>query len=142
MKTFALGLLLIVGITSCDANIEEDNIPYVPFNNIEINLSNIQYFDLTTKGYIELEGGVKGIILYKNSSTDYFAYERNCSYLPFNSCAKVEIDGSGLFMSDPCCESQFSFTTGNPNGGPAIFPLRRYRTILNGNFLIITDEPL
>ncbi|MDH5476085.1 MAG: hypothetical protein OEX22_10370 [Cyclobacteriaceae bacterium] len=135
-------LILLFGLWSCEPTIEEDLIPYKSFENIQINLTNIQYFDLTTKGYIEIAGGVKGIILYKNSNSEYTAYERNCSYLPYNSCAKVEIDGSGLFLIDPCCNSQFSFADGIPIGGPASLPLRRYRTILNGNYLTITDEPL
>jgi len=138
--TFVLFILSI--LTSCDSTFEQDNIPYKPFDNIVINLTNVQYFDLTTKGYMEIEGGVKGIILYRSSSTEYFAYERNCSYLPFSSCAKVEVDASGLFMNDPCCGSQFSFANGFPTGGDATLPLRRYLTILNGNFLTITDEPL
>lgn len=139
---FILRIIVITSLFSCETNIEDDQIPYVSFDNIEINLTNIQYFDLTTKGYMEISGGVKGIILYKNTPSDYIAYERNCSYLPYNSCAKVEIDGSGLFMTDPCCNSQFSFAQGIPVGGPASLPLRKYRTILNGNFLMITDEPL
>ena len=135
-------IVVITSLFSCETNFEDDQIPYIPFDNIEINLTNIQYYNLTTLGYVEIDGGVKGIILYKNSSSDYIAYEKNCSYLPYNNCAKVEIDGSGLFMTDPCCSSQFSFADGVPIGGPASLPLRRYRTILNGNFLIITDEPL
>lgn len=139
---FGICIAILQG-AGCDDVVQQSQIPYVPFNNIEINLSNQQYLDLKTKGYIEISGGVKGIILYKNPSIEeYFAYEKNCSYQPLDDCAEVEIDGSGLFMVDPCCSSQFNFSEGLPIGGPATLPLRRYRTILNGNYLTITDEPL
>jgi nitrite reductase/ring-hydroxylating ferredoxin subunit len=129
---------------SCDTQPIDSQIPYKPFNDIVINLTGQQYLDLNNLGYVLIdEGGVKGIILYKNSlNNEYSAYERNCSYQPNNTCATVEIDSSTLYMIDPCCSSQFSFQSGEPIGGPASLPLRQYRTYLNGNILTITDDPL
>ncbi|MEO1051329.1 MAG: hypothetical protein AAFX87_11940 [Bacteroidota bacterium] len=141
----SLVLFCIITISACtNTELPQDQIPFVPFNNIEINLSNIQYISLRNNGgWVELNtGGVRGIILYRNSPSEYIAYERNCSYEPNEACATVNVDPSGLFMVDNCCGSTFNFADGNPLGGPAIFPLRRYRVILDGNFLTITDEPL
>lgn len=137
---FFCGILFFL---SCSNEIQEDPIPFTIFDNIEINLASIEYFDLTTKGYMLISGGVKGIILYKNPfKEEYIAYERNCSYLPLDDKAIVEIDESSLFMVDHSCKSEFNFEDGWPRGGAATFPLRKYRTIVNGNLLIITDEPL
>ena len=142
-KLLTILSLQVCLLLSCDSTLPDDPIPYVSFQNIEINLTNLQYQDLNTKGYMKIDGGVKGIIIYKDPfESKYSAYERNCSYEPYSDCATVEIDDSGLFMIDPCCNSQFNFENGFPIGGPANAPLRKYRTILNGNFLVITDEPL
>lgn len=144
-RTPSIALLLFLTVfPSCDNTlIEDDPIPYVPFDNIEININSIAYNDLKTLGYVMISGGVKGIILYKNPlKEEYIAYERNCTYLPFDNDAIVEVDGSTIFMVDKSCGSQFNLSDGWPNSGLASIPLRRYRTILNGSLLIITDEPL
>ncbi len=87
-------------------------------------------------------GGVQGIILYRQNSSTYYAFERNCSYQPAGACVTVDVHSSNLYMVDPCCSSIFSFPEGNPNGGPAWRPLRKYATYLNGSTLTITDEIL
>lgn len=142
--TFSITFFGIISILSgCDNDQVVDQIPYKPFNDISINLTGQQYLPLKSVGYVTIDGGVKGIVLYKNPfKEEYFAYERNCSFEPTASCARIEIDDSGLFMIDPCCASQFSFESGYPIAGPASYPLRRYKTYLDGNFLTITDEPL
>ena len=144
MRTSFIVVLLVMLISSCDNTmLDDDPIPFVPFNNIEIDVNSIKYSDLNTVGYVIIPGGVKGIILYKNPlKSEYIAYERNCTYMPFDADAIVEVDGSTIFMIDNSCGSQFNFADGWPNSGLASIPLRRYRTILNGSLLIITDEPL
>ena len=87
-----------------------------------------------------IDGGVRGIILYRESSTLYHAYERNCTYLPNEACATINVDISELFLIDPCCNSTFELITGYPTGGPAYFPLQKYRVLLDGSLLTITDE--
>ena len=137
-------IVLCVLFISCDADtVGTSEIPFVPFADVEINLRNQIALPLNSRGYIEVDGGVRGIIVYKDPVTqNYVAFEKNCSYEPNEACATVGVDVSGLFMVDSCCGSEFSFPDGIPVRAPASLPLRRYRTVLNGNFLIITDEPL
>lgn len=90
-------------------------------------------------GFIYVDAGVRGIILYRKTVQEFIAFERNCTYQPLDSCATVEVDESLLFMVCPCCGSTFDFE-GNPTGGPAEWPLKRYRTYLDGNFVTITNE--
>ena len=142
-------LILIIGLTcvlGCDPEEAfEEPIPFIPFADIRINLTNIEFNDLRFDGgFVELGGGVgvRGIILYRENINTYHAYEQNCSYQPNEACALVEVDVSGLFMTDNCCGSNFSFPSGQPSRGPASLPLRRYRTILNGNQLTITSDIL
>lgn len=122
----------------------DDPIPYIPFDDIVINLTLPQYISLkNVGGYYELTGndqGVRGIIIYRKSASVYLAYEKNCSFRPNEACATVDVDGSTLYMTDTCCGSSFSFSDGSPISGPAWRPLRQYLTFLNGFELTITDE--
>ena len=129
---------------ACEPELFDDPIPLVSFNDIVIDLSFPEYIDLNKDGGFKdvsnLEGGVRGIIVYRSSSSSYRAYEKNCSLTPNEACATVEIHSSGLFLIDPCCGSSFNFSDGMPSGGPAWRPLRQYRTQINGTVLTITEE--
>jgi nitrite reductase/ring-hydroxylating ferredoxin subunit len=136
--------LLFTGLAAvirCVPDPGDDPIPYLPFSEIVINLNLPAYTVLKTDGgSMTIDGGVRGIILYRQNTTTYLAYERNCSFQPTEACATVDIDISTLYMFDPCCGSSFSFANGSPIGGVAWRPLRRYKTSLNAEMLTITDE--
>jgi nitrite reductase/ring-hydroxylating ferredoxin subunit len=120
---------------------QDDAIPFVPFSSIFINLNLPKYVTLKSDGgHVPIDGGVRGIILYRKSASEYLAYEQNCSYQPNSACATVTVNASNLFMEDNCCNSTFNFSNGSPSGGPAWRPLRRYRTSLDGSELSITDD--
>lgn len=141
MSTRRGSLLALLLLVSCKSELTDDPIPYLPFTDILINLSFPEYTALRVDGgHKEINGGIRGIILYRVSTSLYLAYERNCSYHPNEACATVNIHSSGLYMIDPCCGSTFSFSDGSPMGGIAWRPLRRYRADLNGFNLTITDE--
>lgn len=131
-------ILFSVFFISCESSDPQDQIPPAIVNET-INVTNQQYQNLQFMGgHVEIAGGVRGIIIYRASTTEYRAFERNCSFEPLNTCARVEVDGSNLFMVDTCCASTFDFR-GFPTGGPASLPLREYLTLLDGNFLTITN---
>lgn len=141
IKKYCLGILFLLffaGISSCDEDTVDSQLPYVYVNEI-ININNIQYDDLRTRGFSYLEGGYRGIILYKGP-TGYKAYERACTFQPENSCGIVEMHSSTFYMEDPCCSSTFDFD-GYPTSGPARIRLREYFTFLDGTILTITSEP-
>ncbi|MDH5381393.1 MAG: hypothetical protein OEW75_11100, partial [Cyclobacteriaceae bacterium] len=118
------------------------DVPYIPFNDIVLNLTLPEYQNLQFDGghTTLVDGGVKGIILYRENSTTYHAFEKNCTWDSNSACSTVEVDVSQLYMMDPCCNSTFSFPLGDPTGGPALYPLRRYLVYLNGYTLTITDQ--
>ena len=141
---FLLGKV-IIGVTflaSCSQDLSDDNIPLAHFPDIVINLSLPSNIALASKGGIKAlnDGGVRGIIIYCEEYGVYHAYERNCSLSPNEACATVNVDPSGLFLIDPCCTSSFNLTTGEPIGGPAWRPLRKYEAIAHGSELIITEN--
>ena len=132
---------LFIIISACSQSRSDDPVPFIPFVDIVINLNLPEYISLRTDGgYKQIDGGVRGIIVYRVSSTTYMAYERNCSFRPNEACATVNVHTSGLYMVDPCCSSSFSFSDGSPTGGPAWRPLVRYRTQLAGLTLTISSE--
>lgn len=134
-------LFMIAGVvmTACHEDVYVDQIPIV-FVDETLNLNNFENTPLKNiGGYVYIEGGVRGIIVYRQSQDRFLAFERNCPFQPMDPCARVEVDESTLFMIDPCCSSTFDFD-GYPTGGPAEFQLRQYRTFLDQNFLLITSD--
>jgi hypothetical protein len=107
------------------------------FPPVTINLNYPQYQRLRLDGgyqYVD-DVGMRGIILYRLDETTYIPYERLCS---LEEDAIVTVDESSLFMKG--CQSTYDFSDGQPTGGPAFRPLLRYRTSLQGQTLVITDE--
>lgn len=140
IKNFGRFLLAICLLSGCTPDELESPIPYV-FVNVEINVNQLQYDDLRTKGFVYLPGGVRGMIVYAEIDGTYKAFDRNCPFQPQDTCAVVDVDPSGFFMVDDCCSSTFDFN-GIPTGGPARDRMREYYTRMEGNILIITSEPL
>jgi hypothetical protein len=132
---------IALALLSCSEDQSDDAIPYQPFSDIVINLDLPEYVALRSDGnsVYNNDGGVRGIIIHRVNANTFYAFERNCSYHPNDACATVGIDGSNLYLSDSCCGSMFNFN-GEPIGGPAWRPLRRYQTYANGSQLRITDE--
>jgi Rieske Fe-S protein len=126
---------------SCKPDVVDDPIPYVPFPDFNIVISNEPKLQLDG-GYIDNRSeGVRGLIIYRKNSSTYLAFERNCSFQPNDACATVEVHSSSLYMFDPCCGSTFDFD-GNPTGNPAWRPLRQYLTSFSPgtNTLTVTDQ--
>lgn len=138
-KALTLGFIFLFSLLiACESTGPEDQIPAAIVNET-INLTNQQYQNLQfVGGHTSISGGVRGIIIYRATTDEYRAFERNCSFEPLNTCAQVEVEGSGLFMIDTCCTSTFNFD-GFPTGGPASLPLRQYPVLLQGNFLTIAN---
>ena len=145
--SFCLSVLLLSILAACgDKNEDQPLIPYAPVN-LSLNITNQQYAALRMdNGAITLPaqgpagiGGVKGVIVVRQSASTFLAFERNCPYRPFDACATVSLDrNSRLFMRDSCCNSQFDLR-GQITGGPAPRPLRQYSTSLQGSLLSVTN---
>ncbi|SFQ64838.1 hypothetical protein [Hymenobacter arizonensis] len=129
-----------------DKNNDQPLIPYAPVN-LSINITNQQYATLRVdNGAVTLpvrgpagDGGVKGVIVVRQSANTFLAFERNCPYQPYEACALVSLDrNSRLFMRDSCCNSQFDLR-GQITGGPTQRPLKQYSTSLQGTLLSITN---
>ena len=122
-------------ITSCEKR--NDDIPIV----------RVDIFILTTQpafaalnaigGWVYLNGGVRGIIVYRSSQLDFVALDRNCTFDPNASCATVHVESNNIAAADTCCGSRFQLLGGLVLNGPATVGLKQYNTTFDGTTLHI-----
>ena len=132
---FPLGVIFLIAfiLFTPRCKKDKDEIPNV-YVNFYINVtSSTQYIELNNiGGYVYLTGGVRGIIVYRNSVDEFMAYERNCPYQPQDECATVKIDNSAVIAVDTCCGSKFLIIDGSIVNGPATRQLKQYQTTFDG----------
>lgn len=127
---------IIIFMSSCQQDEWISPIPYVLVDTT-INLSNQEYMPLRLDGgYVEILGGYKGILIYRENANTYRAFEKASPYRTDEACAYVYVDPSGLFLREGCGNSVYDFE-GNPSGGMAQYPLRQYQIYLDGIYLNI-----
>ena len=133
MKIRILSLLCLLFL-SCQK--EEDYIQNVVVD-INLNLTLPGFSDLGTVGNsVFINGGVKGIIVYRQGFDSYKTYDRNCSFEPSLSCARIDSVNSSIAICK-CCNSKFLLSDGTPFDGPALLPLKQYKNNLSEDFLYI-----
>ena len=112
-------------------------IPYIPVN-IYIYPSDPNFNKLNTPGgWVYLNGGSRGIIVYRRSNEEFVAYDRHCTYDTENACGQVEVTSTQITAIDSCCMSEFVLTDGSVVKSPASAPLQPYQVNYNGNELHI-----
>jgi hypothetical protein len=137
-------IFLFTALLSCSSDDRiDDPIPFEKFEDIVININLPSYTALKIDGGhvvipdASINAGIRGIIIYRENSTTYRAFEQNCSFQPQDACATV--DAFAIYMQDACCGSVFNYD-GQPTGGLAWRPLGEYETSLSGSTLTITDN--
>lgn len=129
-------LLIPVLLLSCSKD-QNANIPLVPVD-ITIHLNNPSYNAIAVPGgWIYVNGGSRGIIVYRVSNNEFKALDRHCTFDSSNSCALVSVDVSNITALDDCCGSKFLLTDGSVTKGPANLPLKQYNTSFDGSVLRI-----
>jgi nitrite reductase/ring-hydroxylating ferredoxin subunit len=130
--------IFIISFCFCNCSKEEDaNIPLVTVN-YTINTNDPAYNAVSTSGtWMYLNGGSRGIILYRVSAGEFNAYDRHCTYDSGNSCALVSVEASNISAKDDCCGSKFLITDGSVIKNPASLPLKQYKTSYDGSVLRI-----
>jgi len=144
-----VGAGLVVGglLVACGSKSDtQPQIPYAPVN-LSLSLAAQEYAALRfDNGAVAIpakgpagNGGVKGVIVVRQSAGTFLAFERNCPYRPYDACATVSLDrNSKLFMRDSCCTSQFDLK-GQVTGGPAPLPLKQYSVSVQGNLISVVN---
>ena len=116
-------------------------------NNTPVNVTVLisSHPNLASTGGVEMIAnvGVKGILIYRQSTTQFYAYERNCTYDGTTVTNAMVSAATGDFTcKDNVCGSMFMIADGSGgiSHGPATYPLKQYTTNFDGsNSLHITN---
>jgi hypothetical protein len=131
-----LGIIFLIGIStfifSCRKSTNHP-IPSIPFD-ITINTSLPSYNSLQgVGGWTYVTGGVQGIVVYRKSSDEFVAFDRQ-SPVQQTTCKKPLTTNTDNFLQldDSCSNAKFSLFDGSPISGSE-FGLRQYQTQWNGS---------
>jgi hypothetical protein len=141
LHTFILIVILLLSaifIPSCESN-RGQIIPYVKVY-VDLDL----YAELGNMGIgstkILPNDGYRGIVLYREDDLIFHAYDLTCTEYPKHDVAVVEDnDFVGVFKCPKCSSTYVLVNGAYPNSGPADYPLVEYRTVIQGNILLITN---
>lgn len=138
MKSFLslTAFLILLSIGGCKKDVD-NGVPITPVD-IYLYTNNPSFVNLNgVGGWVYITGGVRGILVYRKSPSEFMAYDRNCTYQSSDACATVVVDATNILATDTCCHSKFSMYDGSVTQAPAGLPLKAYNTTFDGNVLHI-----
>lgn len=131
-------LITVLFFSSCKRDKYEDFVPYVPIN-ITKNINNPELVNLQSiGGWAYINGGSKGLILYRKTENEINCFDRHSTYLPENNCI-TKVDSNNINVLDPCSSSKWNLINGDPIGGEATRSLVSYETDFNGDRITISN---
>ncbi len=142
LKHILLAALLISVSFSCDDQ-TNDGFPKARFTGIfDINdprWSGNSFSATTDMNHQPV--GLAGIIVYRASATEYYAFERMCPYEKQFSC-RVLLNEDDDIAECECCGSQFLITEYSEIvEGPSGQLLKKYSTYVSGNNRLVVSAP-
>lgn len=143
MKSFCKKILLLVAIigltTGCDKDKGDGGNPYLPNYafSVDINRNLPLYSKLQFVGdpvTVNITGaGIRGLIVMNVGGGGYVAFDRACPNQDLAACSTLTLDGIQAVC--PCDDARYNLFTGVGSSGP--YPLKQYRTEVNGNIIRI-----
>ena len=134
-----IGLIFIL---SCSKD-EQQAATAVPNVNVneKININDPEYTSLgNIGGAVYINGGSKGIVLYRESQNVVKAYERHCTFDATEVCSQLDLDINTRQLNDfDCCGSIFSIINNTIFQGPATRPLIEYDVSFDGMVVHVTN---
>ena len=138
MKIQKILILIILSILiNCKKNSSKNPIPNIPFD-ISINIDLPSYYELAgVGGWICIDGGSKGIIIYRKATDIFVAFDRQSPKDPDGICVKPLTPDSINFLqlNDFCSDAKFSMYDGAAINNSE-FGLRQYQTSWNGTNIL------
>jgi len=135
MKRLFNIFLLIIFFSFLFFSCKKDNknpVPYV-YVSFYLNISSTLYIDLASVGGWEnLTGGYRGVVVYREASDQFVAFDRACPYDWQTDSAYVSVEPSGLVIKCKSCGSEYLIIDGSVVKGPATYPLKQYNTSFDG----------
>lgn len=134
MKNWLYIIIISILLFGCTKT-QDQNIPLVRVDTT-IYTNNPSFNAISVPGtWTYINGGSRGIIIYRVSNEEFRAFDRHCTYDSGNSCALVSVDATNITGVDECCGSTFILTDGSVTQGPASLPLKQYQTSYDGAVL-------
>lgn len=130
---FILLILALIALNGCNKN-KQHPVPSIPFD-ITINMSLPTYSGLLgVSGWAYVNGGSRGIIVYRRSIDDFIAFDRHSPADPAGECdfPLFPDNDNYLQLNDTCNNATFSLYDGSPISG-SDYGLRQYQTMWDGN---------
>jgi hypothetical protein len=90
-------------------------------------------------GWLYINGGINGIVVYRKSQEEFVAIERTSSHLPGDPKARVLVMADNYTLRDTISDSRWRMLDGIVTKGPAEWALRLYGTTYDGNSLKIRN---
>ena len=163
MKRTKLHLYILIGLlaflSGCTQYPENPNRPILP-TQITIYPNTYQYQDLNfVSGWLyitsEVESTSRGIIVYRQSETEFLAYDRMPPNEP-DACTDSQGNTTRLvvdfpFVVDRCNNAYYNILNGQiiirepdmipnfPTTGVMVYPLIQYHTTFDGSKLVISN---
>jgi len=152
IRFFLITMAFVLALSSC--NKKNDVIPDV-YVNFDINLTDVQFSNLNVFGGsvavdsrtnnwgISAAGYNGNGIIICFGVEEFYAYDCTCphDYVINNLSIKVNIDPSNSTIAIcPKCGTKYGLTVGGtPASGIGRYPLKNYRTSLQGNYVIVSN---
>ena len=133
MRSLLTILILLMLVPAC----KKDNQPLIPYVYVNLQLypNSLDYIPVGSYKYVN--GGYRGIVIYRMLPDQFTVFERCCPYDPEKTGARVVVDASGSTCTDSVCKSKFILYDGTTYGGPSPYPLMQYRYSYDGEALLI-----
>jgi hypothetical protein len=126
-------LIMLLILTNCKKSSNKNPIPNISFD-ISINIDLPSYYPLAgVGGWVCIDGGAKGIIIYRKSTDIFVAFDRQSPKDIDGSCSQPLTPDSVNFLqlNDFCSDAKFSMYDGAAISNSE-FGLRQYQTSWNG----------
>lgn len=133
---FIFVLVFFITLLGCNKNTKHP-VPSIPFDvTIDINLPSYNAL-IGVGGWTYVNGGSKGIIVYRRSIDEFIAFDRHSPADADGSCEWPLFPDSDNFLElkDSCSNARFSLYDGSPISGSE-YGLRQYQTVFNGTDLV------
>lgn len=107
----------------------QDNLPYQTVNITIYPNDPLNFKIQSVGGWMYINGGVNGIIVYRKTPNDFVALERTSTYLPNDAGAAVKVQSDNFTLRDTVSNSKWQITDGAILSAPATQSLRLYNTL-------------
>lgn len=131
-------IVCALSLSNCKKADTQHTVPPVAIN-ISIATNLAQYNNLNfVGGWVYLNGGYNGLLVYRATSEEFRAYDRQAPYVIKDLC-QIFVDSNEVTVIDTCSGSRWLLLDGQIIEGPAFYPLKQYQTFYDGSTLTISN---